>query len=145
MRHMILSGALTLAILGGCTTEAVGTATGSELMSSTPASSAAKVNLMIIYSLKDGITPADFEAWVTGTDYPAMRGLSRVSDFRTYRTERLLMGEGAPSVQYIEAFAIPDLDGFVSEDMGGETVQSIMGGFMGFAEAPEFIIVSEVE
>ena len=145
MRHTILSGALALAILGGCTTEAVGTATGSERMSSTPASTPAQVNLMIIYSLKDGVTPADFEAWVKETDYPAMRGLSRVADFRTYRTERLLMGEGAPSVQYIEAFAIPDLDGFVSEDMGGATVQSVMGSFMGFAEAPEFIIVSEVE
>jgi hypothetical protein len=37
------------------------------------------------------------------------------------------------------------LDGFVAEDMGGATVQSIMGSFLGFAEAPEFIIVSEVE
>lgn len=74
-----------------------------------------------------------------------MRGLDRVSDFRTYRTERLLMGDGAPSVQYVEAFAIPDLEGFVTEDMGGETVQSVMGSFMGFAEAPQFIVVSEVK
>jgi hypothetical protein len=74
-----------------------------------------------------------------------MRGLNRVSDFRTYRAERLLMGDGAPSVQYVEAFAIPDLEGFVTEDMGGETVQSVMESFMGFAEAPQFIVVSEVK
>ena len=29
--------------------------------------------------------------------------------------------------------------------MGGETVQAIMGQFMGFAEAPQFIVASEVK
>jgi hypothetical protein len=103
------------------------------------------VNLILIYSLQDGVTPEDFEAWVRDIDYPKMRGLARVDDFRTYRAERLLMGEGEPSVQYIEAFAITDLEGFIAEDMGGETVQSVMGQFMGFAEAPQFIVVDEVK
>lgn len=102
-------------------------------------------NLFILYTLKEGITPEQFEEWVRTTDQPAMRSLARVQEFRTYRAERLLMGEGKPGVAYIEAFAIPDLDGFVAEDMGGETVQTVMGGFMGFAEAPQFIVVSEVK
>ncbi|PKP81100.1 MAG: REDY-like protein HapK [Alphaproteobacteria bacterium HGW-Alphaproteobacteria-18] len=101
--------------------------------------------MFLLYTLKEGVTPEAFEQWVTETDYPAMRALERVQSFRTYRAERLLMGEGAPGVAYIEAFAIPDLDGFIAEDMGGDTVQSIMGEFMGFAEAPQFIIVSEVK
>ena len=105
----------------------------------------AQVNLILIYSLQDGVTPEDFEAWVRDVDYPQMRGLARVDDFRTYRTERLLMREGEPSVQYIETFAISDLEGFIAEDMGGETVQSVMGQFMGFAEAPQFIVVDEVK
>jgi hypothetical protein len=102
-------------------------------------------NLFILYTLKEGVTPEAFEAWVRTTDQPAMRSLARVQDFRTYRAERLLMGEGAPGITYIEAFAIPDLDGFVAEDMGGPTVQTVMGGFVGFAEAPQFIVVSEVK
>ncbi|WP_291048850.1 REDY-like protein HapK [Hyphomonas sp.] len=102
-------------------------------------------NLFILYTLKDGVTPAQFEEWVRTTDQPAMRSLARVQSFRTYRAERLLMGEGAPGVAYIEAFAIPDLEGFTAEDMGGETVQTVMGEFMGLVEAPQFIIVSEVK
>ena len=105
----------------------------------------APVNLILIYKLKDGVTTADFEKWVLSTDYPSMRGLKRVADFRTHRVERPLMGGGKPSVQYIETFAIPDLDGFMKEDMAGQTVQSVMGAFMGFAEAPEFLIVSEIK
>ena len=102
-------------------------------------------NLFILYTLKEGVSPEQFEEWVRVTDQPAMRSLARVQSFRTYRAERLLMGEGAPGIAYIEAFAIPDLDGFTHEDMAGETVQAVMGEFMGFVEAPQFIIVSEVE
>jgi hypothetical protein len=101
-------------------------------------------NLFLLYTLKDGVTPAEFEKWVVETDQPAMRGLARVQSFRTFRSERLLMGEGAPGVAYIEAFAIPDLDGFIAEDMAGATVQGVMGEFMGLVEAPQFIIASEV-
>ena len=103
------------------------------------------MQLIILYSLKDGVNQSDFENWVKATDYPEMRGLSRVNSFKTYRTEKLLMGEGTPSVGYVEVFDIPDLDGFLSEDMPGETVQNVMGQFMGFAAAPEFIICDEVK
>lgn len=102
-------------------------------------------NLFILYTLKEGVTPEQFEEWVRTTDQPAMRSLARVQSFRTYRAERLLMGEGAPGVAYIEAFAIPDLEGFTNEDMGGETVQKVMGEFMGLVEAPQFIVTSEVK
>ncbi|MCF8507319.1 MAG: REDY-like protein HapK [Hyphomonadaceae bacterium] len=98
-----------------------------------------------MYNLKAGVTPADFETWVKTSDQPAMRGLARVADFQTLRAEKLLMGDGKPSVQYIETFSIPDLDGFVAEDMPGATVQGVMGQFMGFADAPQFIVVSEVQ
>ena len=102
-------------------------------------------NLFILYTLREGVTPEQFEEWVRTTDQPAMRGLARVQSFRTYRAERLLMGEGAPGVAYIEAFAIPDLEGFTNEDMGGETVQKVMGEFMGLVESPQFIVTSEVK
>lgn len=102
-------------------------------------------NLFILYALKEGVTPEQFEEWVVTTDQPAMRGLARVQSFRTYRAERLLVGEDTPGIAYIEAFSIHDLEGFTTEDMAGETVQAIMGDFMGLAEAPQFIIVSEVK
>lgn len=101
--------------------------------------------LILLYSLKDGVTRNDFEDWVRKVDYPAMRGLERVNAFTTYRAEKHLMDDNAPSVQYVELFDIPDLEGFTSQDMPGETVQAVMGAFMGFADAPEFIICSEVK
>ncbi len=101
-------------------------------------------NLMLIYKLKPGVGPSDFENWVRTTDYPAMRGLKRVKSFTTYRATGRLIGEGPLTMDYIEVFEIPDFAGFVQEDLSGATVQNIMAQFMGFAEAPQFVLVSEV-
>ena len=100
--------------------------------------------LLIRYNLKDGVDPAEFETWVRDTDQPTMRSLKRVMHFDTYKATGLLMGEGVPSQSYFEIFEIDDLDGFASEDMPGDTVQSIMGQFMGFADAPDFVIAEKL-
>lgn len=101
-------------------------------------------NVMITYKLRAGVNRADFEAWVRSYDYPNIRGLKRVASFTNHRVERLLIGEGAPSVDYVEVFDIPDLDGFTAEDLPGETLQTVMGAFMGWVEAPQFLVVSPV-
>lgn len=100
--------------------------------------------IILKYRLKPGVTPADFEQWVRTVDQPAMRGLTRVQAFNTYRVTGLLMGEGAPSVEYVEVFEIDDIAGFTGQDMAGEVVQSIMGQFMGFADAPEFLLAERI-
>ena len=86
--------------------------------------------LFLLYTLKPGVGQDTYEAWTRATDYPAMRGL--------------LMGDGPVGIDYIEVFDIPDLDGFIAEDMGGAVVQSVMGQFMGHVENPRFIIADEV-
>jgi len=102
-------------------------------------------NLVLTYTLKSGLTRERFEAWVRETDYPAMRGLKRVSAFTTYRAEALLVGEGKPPVDYVELFTIKDMDGFIAQDMPGATVQRIMGEFFTHVDNPAFMIVSEVK
>ncbi len=100
--------------------------------------------IIILYNLQNGITPAHFENWVRTHDYPAMRALRSVQNFTTYRTQKRLIGDEAPSYAYIEVFALSDFEEFVDHDMLGETVQQIMEQFMGFAEQPEFIIARAV-
>jgi REDY-like protein HapK len=100
--------------------------------------------IIIMYNLRADVSPQKFEDWVRTVDQPNMQGLARVSRFRTFRTESLLMGEGKPSVQYVEVFDITDLDGFVKEDMASDVIQMVLGAFMGLVESPELIIASEV-
>ena len=100
--------------------------------------------IIIKYQLADGVSRDQFEDWVRTKDQPAMRSLSRVDSFETYRVSGLLMGEGDPSVAYVEMFDVPDLDGFTGEDMPGELVQGVMGEFMGLVKDPEFLIAEKV-
>jgi hypothetical protein len=100
--------------------------------------------VILTYKLKPGVSNEEFEAWVRSTDYPAMRGLTRVASFANHKVRGLLIGEGDPGMDYIEIFDIPDLDGFTSEDMPGGVIQGIMGDFMGRVDDPKFVIADEV-
>ena len=100
--------------------------------------------LLLRYNLKPETSAQQFEEWVKTTDQPAMRGLSRVKNFDTFKVSGLLMGEGAPAQSYFEIFEIDDLAGFTGEDMPGDVVQSIMGQFMQYVDNPEFAIADKL-
>lgn len=100
--------------------------------------------IIIKYKLKEGVSREQYENWTRNTDYPLMRGLTRVSTFTTYRLERNLMDGSQPSLDYIEIFDLPDLDGFIAEDMASAIVQQVMGEFMGFVDNPEFMVAQAV-
>ncbi len=100
--------------------------------------------IILLYTLRSDVSRETFENWTRTTDYPTMRGVSRVHSFVNHRVERPMMGDAKPSVDYIEVFDIPDLAGFMSEDLGGDVVQRIMGEFMQYVENPEFLIAEEV-
>ena len=102
------------------------------------------MNIIILYTLKEGVARTDFHDWVRRVDYPAMRALKSVDRFTTYAAQKRLMGEGTPSVEYIEVFELSDFEGFMAEDLPGEIVQNVMGQFMGFAKTPEFIVCEEI-
>lgn len=101
-------------------------------------------NVMITYKLKPGVTREAFETWVRTYDYPNIRGIKRVASFTNHRVERLLIGEGAPTMDYVEVFDIPDLDGFTAEDLGSDHLQAVMGEFMTRVDDPQFLVVSPV-
>ncbi|MBX3564559.1 MAG: hypothetical protein KF730_08290 [Sphingomonas sp.] len=100
--------------------------------------------IILTYKLKPGVSADEFETWVRTTDYPAMRGLSRVASFANHRVTGLLLGEGEPGMDYIEVFDVPDINGFMTQDMPGGVVQGIMGEFMSKVDDPKFILADEV-
>ena len=100
--------------------------------------------IILTYRLKPGVDRENYEKWSREVDFPAIRGLRRVAAFRKFRTTGLFLGEGSPSIDYVEFFDIPDLDGFRAEDLPGEVVQKIMGDFVAFVDDAEFLIAEEV-
>ncbi len=101
-------------------------------------------HIIVTYHLKAGVTQEEYLTWVRSVDYPAMRGLTRVASYVNHHVDKRLMGDGPLPFSYLELFDVPDLDGFLANDMGGSVVQMIMGDFMSKVDNPDFLIASAI-
>jgi hypothetical protein len=101
-------------------------------------------HILILYKLKLGVAREDFEHWLKTSSTPTLRGITRLKDFSVYRVEKRLMEAAAPSVHYIELFDIPDIAGFVSQDIPSPALRKDMEEFRGFAQSPEYLLASPV-
>lgn len=100
------------------------------------------MKIVVLFNLKQGIDPADYEAWVRNTDYPGTRALPSVEGFTTYRTRGTLGGGEAP-YQYVETIDIVGMDPFMA-DVGTDAVQRLAAQFREFADDPHFIMTEAV-
>ncbi len=101
-------------------------------------------HILILYKLKDGVTREDFETWLKTSSAPTLRGVKRLKDLTVYRVEKRLMEAGKASIDYMEIFDIPDIAGFVSEDIPSPALRKDMEEFRGFAQSPEYLLASPV-
>jgi len=101
-------------------------------------------HILILYKLKPGVTRTDFEHWLKINNAPALRGIKRLKDFTVYRVEKRVMEAGEPSVDYVELFDIPDIAGFVSQDIPSPAVRKNVEEFRGFAQSPEYLLAAPV-
>lgn len=99
-------------------------------------------HILILYKLKDEVTREDFEHWLRTSSAPALRGVKRIKSVQVYRVEKRVMGAGAPSVDYAELFDIPDIAGFVGEDIPSAALRKDMEEFQGFAQSPEYLLAT---
>ena len=100
--------------------------------------------LILTYHLKPGVSHETYQDWVRTVDYPTMRGLTRVASYANYRVEKQAMGDAPLPFSYMELFDIPDMPGFLAEDMGSSAVQTVMGEFMSFVDNPNFLLSDAV-
>jgi hypothetical protein len=101
-------------------------------------------HILILYKLKDGISRQDFEHWLETSSAPTLRGVKRLKSVSVYRAEKRVMSAGALSVDYVELFDIPDMAGFVSEDIPSAALRKDMEEFQGFAQSPEYLLATSL-
>jgi len=96
------------------------------------------MRIVVLFNLKQGVEPGDYEAWARTTDIPGVRGLASVNDFQVYRTAGTLGGGVAPYA-YIETIDITGMEAFMS-DVTSDAVQKVAAQFQNFADNPQFIL-----
>jgi hypothetical protein len=98
--------------------------------------------VVVLFNLKPGVDPAQYEAWARKTDLPNVNGLPSVSSFRVLRTSGLLGGKPSPYA-YVELIEIDSMDVFRT-DVATETMQATAREFREFADSPLFIVSKDL-
>ncbi|MCA6115138.1 hypothetical protein J6524_09490 [Bradyrhizobium sp. WSM 1738] len=64
----------------------------------------------LISTLKPGVDPAEYEAWVRERDYALVRSLDNYVSYKVHRIRRPIQGAESSTWQYIERIEVKSLE-----------------------------------
>lgn len=101
------------------------------------------MQIIVLFNLKPGVDPAEYEQFARELDIPGVNALDSVFDFSVHRATGLF-GSDAPSpYQYVEVIDITGLDHFIA-DVSTEAVQAVAARFGDYADDPKFILTEDL-
>ncbi len=101
------------------------------------------MRIIVLFNLKDGVEPSDYEDWARRTDIPVVRGLPSIAGFEVSAVTGLLMSDAAPPYAYVEVIDVADMNRF-GQDVGTGTMQRVAAEFRAFADDPIFLMTRDV-
>ncbi|MCC5973697.1 MAG: hypothetical protein JJT81_06550 [Rubellimicrobium sp.] len=101
------------------------------------------MRIIVLFNLKPGVDPEEYEAWAASRDIPTVRALPSIAGFEVSAATGLLGGEGTPPYAYVEVIDVADMGRF-GADVGTEAMQAIAAEFQGFADNPVFVTTRPV-
>ena len=85
----------------------------------------ATITMVVLVTLREGVSREEYEGWVSQTYRPAVVALPSVGDWRGYRVDRLLASDEVPPYDYVVTLDVTDPEG-LGEDMAGEEMQTLL-------------------
>lgn len=101
------------------------------------------MRVFVVFNLKPGVDPAEYEAWARSADIPVVRGLGSISGFDVYRSTGLLGSDAPPPYAYVEVLEVGD-DAAFGADIGTPQMQAIAAQFQAFADNPQFMVMQDI-
>ena len=101
------------------------------------------MRIFVVFNLKPGIDPAEYEAWARSSDIPAVRGLGSIAGFDVYRSAHLLGSDETPPYAYVEVIEVGD-DAAFGGDVGTPGMKEIAAQFQTFADNPQFMVMQDI-
>jgi hypothetical protein len=68
--------------------------------------------VFFLNKLHSGVSPAEYEEWVSTVDYPTAHSIPSIREYTVCRIEGLLEGDEPAPYQYVERVLITDLDAY---------------------------------
>ena len=101
------------------------------------------MRIIVLFNLKDGVDPAEYEAWAKKDDIPTASGLNSVDAFTVHKATGIFGSDGTSPYQYFEVIDISDMDNFVG-DISDPAFQAKAAPFQEFADNPQFILTEDI-
>lgn len=101
------------------------------------------MKIIVLFDLKAGVDPAEYEEWARTRDTPNVRALASVARFNVHRATGLFGSDDAAPVQYVEIIDVDDLAAFTA-DVATEAFQALAAPFADYADNPRFILTEEL-
>lgn len=101
------------------------------------------MRIIVIFNLKDGVKPSDYEAWAKKDDIPGVNRLSSVEKFTVHKATGMFGSDDTPPYQYIEVLDINGMDPFVA-DISTPEFQAMAAPFQDYADNPQFILTEDL-
>jgi hypothetical protein len=98
--------------------------------------------IVVLFNLKPGADPAEYENWARSTDLPVVNGLDSVKQFTVLKSSALLGGGAAP-YQYVEILDVHSVEG-LRADATSELMRRVAREFREYADAPLFIVTDSL-
>lgn len=99
--------------------------------------------VIVLFNLKDGVDPAEYEKWARDRDLPTVNGLQSVYAFRVQKASAVLGSDASPPYRYIEILDHAGLDA-LGADIGTPEMQAVAAEFAQFADNPTFVVTDPV-
>lgn len=100
--------------------------------------------LVVLFNLKEGVSPEQYEQWARSFDLPTVVRLPSVDDFRLYRSSGLFGSDQPAPYQYVEVLQILDLEQ-LKKDVAGKKMQQLVAAFRSFAHEPVYLVCDRVK
>ena len=99
--------------------------------------------IVVLFNLKPGVSPSDYEQWAKTTDLPTVRTLGSVNQFSVLRTTGLLGTDAPAPYQYVELLEVNDMEK-LGADVSSGTMQRVAAEFQQFADNPQFMLTDVI-
>nr|WP_010130710.1 hypothetical protein [Microbulbifer agarilyticus] len=99
--------------------------------------------IVVLFNLKPGVNPSDYEQWANTTDLPTVRDLASVNQFSVLRTTGLLGVDAPAPYQYVELLEVNSMEK-LGADVSSETMRRVAAEFQQFADNPQFILTESI-
>lgn len=100
--------------------------------------------LVVLFNLKDGVNPADYEAFAKSVDMPNVRALKSIGGFDVFKLNELFRSGAKAPYQYVELIHVADMDQF-GVDTSTDAMKAVAGKFREFADNPIFISADKLD